>query len=384
MTATNHTEHYGLSQYTEDDHPTYTGDYNGDMSKIDAAIFAATQSGGGMTTVEHTADLTGDGSADNPLGVADAIARTEDIPSLDGYATTESVTQAIASAIADRLTTVTHDATLTGDGTSSTPLGIVNGLNFSSFNAELTWDRPLSEIKTPGLYRIVGNPQNSPDSDLPDFIKNRTQATAVLLVYKNATAFIRIIYVEYAATSSGGELTLRCFGKTYTPSASSEWFDLNPGGSGGLSAVSHDATLTGDGTSSNPLGMIEGNFINAISKSGDEADANKLTANRIYKIGRNWGNMPPDATIVSGSLLDASYGNARVQCILAYTDGKGTSIFIRQGWASLANAKWDRLVKESEYNSLVNRVAKLESRVAALTAAATPSATGLTSEQLDS
>lgn len=27
MTATNHTEHYGLSQYTEDDHPTYTGDY---------------------------------------------------------------------------------------------------------------------------------------------------------------------------------------------------------------------------------------------------------------------------------------------------------------------------------------------------------------------
>lgn len=32
MTATNHTEHYGLSQYAEDDHPTYTGDYNGDMS----------------------------------------------------------------------------------------------------------------------------------------------------------------------------------------------------------------------------------------------------------------------------------------------------------------------------------------------------------------
>lgn len=66
MTATNHAEHYGLSQYTEDDHPTYTGDYNGDMSKIDAAIYAASQSGGGTTT--------------------------------------ESVTQAIAAAIADRLT----------------------------------------------------------------------------------------------------------------------------------------------------------------------------------------------------------------------------------------------------------------------------------------
>lgn len=69
MTATNHTEHYELSQYTEDDRPTYTGDYNGDMSKIDAAIYAASQAGG-MTTVEHTADLTGDGTSDTPLSVA--------------------------------------------------------------------------------------------------------------------------------------------------------------------------------------------------------------------------------------------------------------------------------------------------------------------------
>lgn len=158
MTATNHTEHYELSQYTEGDRPTYTGDYNGDMSKIDAAIYAASQSGGGgMAVVEHTADLTGDGNTGNPLGVADTIARTEDIPSLDGYATTESVTQAIASAIADRLTAgdikpgnginietsgntvtisyvgdgssggmeaVAHDNTLTGDGTPTEPLGV--------------------------------------------------------------------------------------------------------------------------------------------------------------------------------------------------------------------------------------------------------------------
>nr|DAE77937.1 MAG TPA: hypothetical protein [Caudoviricetes sp.] len=156
MTATNHTEHYELSQYTDNDHPTYTGDYNGDMAKIDAAIYEASQSGG-LTAVAHTDDLTGDGSTGNPLGVADTIARTEDVPSLDGYATTESVTQAIASAIADRLTagdikagsginistsgntvtisyegggstgglmSVAHDNTLTGDGTTDAPLGV--------------------------------------------------------------------------------------------------------------------------------------------------------------------------------------------------------------------------------------------------------------------
>lgn len=271
MTAANHTEHYGLSQYTEDDRPTYTGDYNGDMTKIDAAIYAASQAGG-MTKVEHTADLTGDGTDSSPLGVADAIARTE------------SVTQAITSAIVDRLTAGDIRA---GDG----------------------------------------------------------------------------INIE----TSGNQVTISYVG----------------GSSGGLSAVTHDATLMGDGTGGNPLGMIDGNFTNAISLSGSEADANKLTANRIYKIDRHWENMPPNLTIVGGSLLDASLANTHIQCILAYTDGKGASIFVRQGWASLAGAKWDRLVKESEYNVLVNRVATLESRVATLTAAAAPGTTGLTATQLD-
>lgn len=98
MTATNHTEHYELSQYTEDDRPTYTGDYNGDMSKIDAAIYAASQAGG-MTTVEHTADLTGDGTDGSPLGVADTIARKTDIPDTSGFATTSALTSGLAGKV---------------------------------------------------------------------------------------------------------------------------------------------------------------------------------------------------------------------------------------------------------------------------------------------
>lgn len=71
MTATNHTEHYGLSQYVSDDHPTYTDDYNGDMSKIDAAIHAASLTGGtdGLATVAHDGTLTGDGSTADVLSV---------------------------------------------------------------------------------------------------------------------------------------------------------------------------------------------------------------------------------------------------------------------------------------------------------------------------
>lgn len=140
-------------------------------------------------------------------------------------------------------------------------------------------------------------------------------------------------------------------------------FTIPRGDKGEQASVKHDATLTGDGTSGNPLGMIDGNFINAISKSGDDADANNLTANRIYKIGRHWKNMPPGLSIIGGSLFDASFGNPRIQCILAYTDGAGASIFVRQGWVGLTSATWDRLVKETEYKNLANRVATLEAKL---------------------
>lgn len=71
MTASKHTEHYGLSQYARNDRPTYTGDYNGDMSKIDAAIYAASLSGGvdGLTAVAHDGTLTGKGTTADALSV---------------------------------------------------------------------------------------------------------------------------------------------------------------------------------------------------------------------------------------------------------------------------------------------------------------------------
>lgn len=38
MTATNHTTSYNLSQFVGADRPTWLGDYNGDMTKIDAQL----------------------------------------------------------------------------------------------------------------------------------------------------------------------------------------------------------------------------------------------------------------------------------------------------------------------------------------------------------
>lgn len=289
MTATNHTEHYELSQYVKDDHPTYTGDYNSDMGKIDAAIYAASQTGGGMATVAHTADLTGDGTDDNPLGVADTIARTEDIPSLDGYATAESVTQAIAAAIADRLTA--------GD------IKAGNGINIAT---------------------------------------------------------------------SGNQVTISYVGG---------------GSAGGLSAVAHDNTLTGDGTASKPLGAAMGSALNPYGVNG-AVDAN-TSNNGVMAVTYNTGNLPTDEEAARGFIIGYHGGlnSPRfAQLLVSCAKGVAPRVFARGSENSTFDEWTEFATKEDipDVSALTSRIATLESQVAALTAAATPAATGLTAEQLDS
>ena len=104
MTATNHTENYNLSQFVGTDRPTWLGDYNDDMAKIDAQLKQnaddiASASAGGLTSVSHTADLTGNGTTGSPLGVADTIARKTDIPDTSGFATTSALTSGLAGKV---------------------------------------------------------------------------------------------------------------------------------------------------------------------------------------------------------------------------------------------------------------------------------------------
>lgn len=109
MTATNHTENYNLSQFVGTDRPTWLKDYNGDMAKIDAqmkqnADDIASATAGGLTTVAHTADLTGNGTTGSPLGVADTIAKKTDIPDTSGFATTSALTSGLAGKVDKKAT----------------------------------------------------------------------------------------------------------------------------------------------------------------------------------------------------------------------------------------------------------------------------------------
>ena len=104
MTATNKTTNYELSQFVGTDRPTWLGDYNSDMSKIDTQLKQnaddiASATAGGLTSVHHTADLTGNGTSGSPLGVASTIAKKTDIPDVSGFATTSSLTSELAGKV---------------------------------------------------------------------------------------------------------------------------------------------------------------------------------------------------------------------------------------------------------------------------------------------
>lgn len=104
MASTNKTANYDLSQFVGTDHPTWLGDYNDDMTKIDAQLKRnaddiASATAGGPTSVSHTADLTGNGTSGSPLGVAATIARKTDIPDTSGFATKTSLTSGLAGKV---------------------------------------------------------------------------------------------------------------------------------------------------------------------------------------------------------------------------------------------------------------------------------------------
>ena len=58
MASTNKTTHYDLSQYVSSDKPTYLGDYNTDMSKIDTGINTAQTTADSASTAATNAQTT--------------------------------------------------------------------------------------------------------------------------------------------------------------------------------------------------------------------------------------------------------------------------------------------------------------------------------------
>lgn len=100
MASTNKTTHYDLSQYVGGDKPTYLGDYNTDMSKIDTAINSAQTKADTADVAATTAQTTAEGAqttattAITNAAAADSKATTNanNIGTLANLTTTEKTT----------------------------------------------------------------------------------------------------------------------------------------------------------------------------------------------------------------------------------------------------------------------------------------------------
>lgn len=84
MTATNHTASYNLSQFEPTDRPTWLGDYNEDMKKIDTELHSIASSGG-LREVAVSVPLSGKGTSSSPISI-----------DLSGYATKSALTSGLA------------------------------------------------------------------------------------------------------------------------------------------------------------------------------------------------------------------------------------------------------------------------------------------------
>ena len=147
-------------------------------------------------------------------------------------------TENVARAAAQFLSSVTHDATLTGDGTSSVPLGIAtNGV---------------------GTSQLASSAVTAPKIASGQVVKSINGLN------------------DGVTLAAGSNVSLALTGQTLTISSLL-----------GLTSVNHDATLSGDGTSLSALGISDASITNEHIRSGE--------------VVRELNNLRDSVTLVGGS-----------------------------------------------------------------------------------
>lgn len=102
MSSTNKTKNYNLSQYIGTDKPTYLGDYNGDMLKIDTQMKANADSASNATSAAGAAQAVAEKASKDVKNLNDsATANSEDIASLKTKNTQQDVSIQNATNIAN-------------------------------------------------------------------------------------------------------------------------------------------------------------------------------------------------------------------------------------------------------------------------------------------
>lgn len=123
MAHTNHTTNYELSQFVGTDKPTFLGDYNGDMQKIDAAIKGAKDTADGAST-----------TAESAAALATTASQTATQAATDAASASANATTALNTA--NNATTAAQSASTTASAAATTAEGAATTANAAKTEAE--------------------------------------------------------------------------------------------------------------------------------------------------------------------------------------------------------------------------------------------------------
>jgi hypothetical protein len=343
MTATNHTNNYNLSQFVGTDRPAWIGDYNGDMSKIDAQMKANADAikqaaADGLKSVSHTTDLTGAGTSGSPLGVADTIARKSEL---------EQKINSFKAVVSEMYTTKTDFTNLNNAATKTYQFH--DNRDQTGWYKLGTWSN-TNQADVCAITIYAGNGQNGKtdqNREVRVFIKDSFQLTENasnafgvtidrIRNADNAEVQVRATAADSCDVWYKGDATYAAGRYTISIDPSSKWthsgsFTTSAPSSGTLqtqeyqtyatksyvdhtlsnylTTVAHDDTLTGDGTSGTPLGVAD-----TIAKKTDIPDTSgfattsALTSGLAGKVDKTASQ--PDTLGLTATELDSLYKDA--------------------------------------------------------------------------
>lgn len=127
MASSNKTQHYNLSQFVPLDKPAWLGDYNSDMQKIDAGIYAAQSKADSLGTEVETASAAATAAQQAAQRASEAAQQASD-KAQDAETTANGVAATASQALttAQQAQTAASGALQTSGGTMTGPL-VLNG-----------------------------------------------------------------------------------------------------------------------------------------------------------------------------------------------------------------------------------------------------------------
>lgn len=169
MAHTNSTSNYELSQFIGTDKPTFLGDYNGDMQKIDAAIKGAKDTADGASTTANAASALATSASETATTAASAAASadanaTTALNTANGATTTANSALSTANSAASTATSAAETATAAD--TKATAAGTAQGTSYSAPAGSLAVNvkEALDELYSGtgggehGLFELWNNP----------------------------------------------------------------------------------------------------------------------------------------------------------------------------------------------------------------------------------